>query len=238
MPTARHRSRKATAFQYRYAERMVDLLFQTFVGVAAGVLTSALMFFIKDLWIKTLRPYIEELRYQGVTVAGTWRGFSRDEFHDSDAALILQQSAQKITGTFSFRFRSAVKQFTVDYQVTGYIWEGYLTLNFRPTDKGVTTSATALFKIAGGGSGLVGQFVFRNTETEGVTPIYLSLARVVSSAVQPGAANIPLPAAGPNPQAAIPAQQPPDPHPQPAPIQPQAGAQPDAPAPPHDAAQA
>src|SRR5688572_12973211 len=134
----------------------MDLLIQSLVGIVVGILTSAILFFLKDQWIKTIRPYLEEIRYSGVRVAGIWRGYSRDAYHDSDATLQLTQSATRLTGRFSFRFRSALKQFTIEYDVTGYLWEGYLTLNFRPADKGTTTSATALLKIAGGGSALAG----------------------------------------------------------------------------------
>src|SRR4051812_43639069 len=168
----------------------MDLFWQTVLGIATGVVTSALLFFLKDLWVKILRPYVEELRYNGVSVGGTWRGYSRDEFHDSDMHLRLAQSALRITGTFNFRFRSAQKQFTIDYDVTGYLWEGYLTLNFRPVDKSITTSATGLFKIAGGGAALAGQFCFRNVELEAVTPLFITMARV-SGGLLPGATNLP-----------------------------------------------
>ncbi|HEX9397451.1 MAG TPA: hypothetical protein VF943_12025, partial [Burkholderiales bacterium] len=155
----------------------MDYLAQAVLGIVTGILTTVILFLIKELWVKTIRPYVEEIRYKGVSVAGLWRGYSRDEFHDSDATLFVEQSAQKISGTFSFRFRNPEKQFVLEYQVTGYLWEGYLTLNFRPKDRAITTSAMALLKIAGGGNSLVGQFCFRNVEIEAVTAIHMNLAR-------------------------------------------------------------
>ena len=76
-----------------------------------------------------------------------------------------------------FSFKNKEKDFTLDFDVTGYLWEGYLTLNFLPKDKRVTSYATALLKLHGGGASLVGQMCFRNVEEEKVTAIELGLGR-------------------------------------------------------------
>jgi hypothetical protein len=149
------------------------------VGVVAGVLTSALLSVGKAIWESKITPYLAELRYQGVRVDGPWVGVGDDpttHIH-SEARLFIEQNAQNITGSFTYSFRSPEKNFTLDFKVNGYIWEGYLTLNCLPKDRRVTSYATALLKIHGGGIALVGQYCFRNVETESVSAVPMSLSR-------------------------------------------------------------
>jgi hypothetical protein len=189
---------------------MEDAILNVVLGIVTGILTSAFLFFLKDYWNTRIRPFLEKLRYEGVSVEGAWRGHARDEHSVSEVALFLTQNAQKLSGILNFSFRGPLKQFVLEFEVTGYLWEGYLTLNFRPKDRAITTSATALFKIAGGGQGLAGQFCFRNAEIEAVTPVYLTLGKQIGpnlpEAFAQPAAN---PAPAPNPPA--PGQNPPPP---------------------------
>jgi hypothetical protein len=195
----------------------VDYLLQVVLGIVAGILTTAVLFFLRDLWRKTIQPWIEEVRYKGVRVAGTWRGVSHEEHFHSEAILFLKQSASNLVGTFTFKWESPARNFILEYEVAGYVWEGYLTLNFRPQDRGITTSAVALLKIAGGGHSLAGQFCFRNVELEAVTPVYITLGKHLG----PGAQAMPLVAPPPG-QALAPAQAPaPAQGPAPAPVAPQ-----------------
>ena len=59
----------------------------------------------------------------------------------------------------------------------GYIWEGYVTLNFTPKDKRITSYATALVKLHDGGISLVGTWLFRDVAKEGVNQVPLCLFR-------------------------------------------------------------
>jgi hypothetical protein len=174
---------------------MVEII----VGVVAGVLTSALLHVCKVLWDKKITPFLAEIRYQGVRVDGAWGGRSEDSVANihSEAHLFLEQSAHKLAGSFNFTFKSPQKTFSLDFKVDGYMWEGYLTLNFLPKDRRVTSYATALVKLHGGGNALVGQFCFRNVDTESVTSVAMALSRLDASI--PGslmkAPVVPLPSA-------------------------------------------
>jgi len=177
---------------------------QAILGIVTGILTSVILFFVKDLWESRIRPYIEELRYNGVRVNGTWRGINHDEESHSEATLFLTQNATSLKGSFRFAFQNPEKNFVLEYEVAGYIWEGYLTLNFKPNDRALTTSAVALLKIAGGGHGLAGQFCFRNVELEAVTGVSFMLGKQVgpNSPVPPAAPQVAPPV---KPPAQVPA---------------------------------
>ena len=90
--------------------------------------------------------------------------------------MFLAQRAHEIGGSFIFSFKNAQKEFTLDFVVKGYMWEGYITLNFIPRDKRVTSYATALLKHHGGGNHLVGQFCFRDVEAEEVKTVPMGLS--------------------------------------------------------------
>ena len=156
---------------------MDKLLQDGLVGIVAGLLSTWLMLGSKFLWQSKVTPYLRAMRYQGVKVDGPWLGTSKDEEHESDSRLFLSQSAHELSGSFMFTFKNKEKAFTLDFEVKGYMWEGYITLNFIPRDKRITSYATALLKLHGGGGLLVGQMCFRDVEEEKVTAIPMGLAR-------------------------------------------------------------
>jgi len=159
---------------------MNDILNRGIVGIVTGVITTSLMFFVRSFWQSKVIPFLRELRYQGVQIDGVWVMETRDEEHESESRLVLKQSAQELSGVFTFKFRNKEKDFILDFSATGHLWEGYLTLNFIPVDKRKTSYATALLKIDGGGVALTGYMCFRNVEEETVTPLPMAVVRAES----------------------------------------------------------
>lgn len=152
------------------------------VGIVAGVITSWILFLGKSVWDAKVTPYFREVKYQGVKIDGPWIGQEKAEVFVSERRLFLSQSAHELEGSFIFHFKGESlngvhKDFTLDFKVTGYMWEGYITLNFLPKDRRVTSYATALLKLHSGGQSLVGQFCFRDVDDEVVATIPLTLVR-------------------------------------------------------------
>jgi len=156
---------------------MDKLIQDGILGIITGIITTWLIIVCKYLWQQKVTPYLRAIRYQGVLVDGSWIGTSKDNEHESESRLILNQSAQELAGSFIFSFKGIGRDFTLEFNVTGYMWEGYLTLNFLPKDKRVTSYATALLKLHGGGMQLIGQMCFRNVEAEVVTAIPMTISR-------------------------------------------------------------
>lgn len=157
------------------------MLDEGLIGIVAGIITTWILFVGKVFWDSKIIPYLRELRYQGVRIDGAWSGHSKceekDKEFESDARLFLIQSAHELTGSFTFNFKNSSKDFTLDFNISGYMWEGYITLNFLPKDRRITSYATALMKLHDGGHSLVGQWCFRDVEAEKVLAIPMVLIR-------------------------------------------------------------
>ena len=165
------------------------MLNEGLVGIVAGIITTWILFIGKGFWESKVVPYLQELRYQGVKIDGAWSGHTKvaDEVakeekeavegFESDTRLFLTQSAHKLIGSFTFTFKNSKKNFTLDFNVNGYMWEGYITLNFLPKDRRITSYGTALLKLHDGGLSLYGQWCFRDVEFEKVISIPMSLGR-------------------------------------------------------------
>ena len=162
---------------------MDSLLDQSIVGIVVGILTSAVLFVLKSIWTYKIVPFISSTRYQGVKLDGHWIGHQKNDnpkkgdLFENESSLFLEQSAQNLKGTYTFKFQNENKDFTLEFDVKGYIWEGYITLNFTPRDRRVTSYATSLLKLHNGGFSLVGQWLFRDVEKEFVNGTQLILVR-------------------------------------------------------------
>lgn len=166
---------------------MDSIIEQGVVGIVTGILTTILIFVARDFWATKFVPFLEKIRYQGVLIGGQWYGTSENKntekggIYWNEATLFLEQKAHDLSGIFIYKFRDPQKEFSLEFDVKGYVWEGYLTLNFTPKDRRVTSYATALLKLHSGGSLLLGEWLFRNVEQECVGRTSLSLGRDLES---------------------------------------------------------
>lgn len=147
------------------------------IGIIAGILTSALLLFAKTLWDKWAVPFIRETRYSGVQVAGTWTGENANPDEGNKIRLFLTQSAHDLAGDMTLTLTGGGKVRELDFVVSGYMWEGFLTLNLKPKDRKVTSYATILVKLHDGGHQLLGQMAFRNVQQDVVETTQLSVTR-------------------------------------------------------------
>ena len=162
---------------------MDTLIEQGVLGIVVGIITTVLLFGLKTLWSAKITPYIVATRYQGVQIDGVWKGASEIKESEegpvckNECNLFLTQKAHELGGTFIYNYEDDKTKFTLNFNVSGYIWEGYVTLNFTPKDRKVTSYATSLLKLHDGGYSLVGTWLFRNVITEFVSQTPLSLGR-------------------------------------------------------------
>lgn len=153
------------------------MLAEGLLGIVTGVITTWLLFLGKALWISKVTPFLREIKYQGVKIDGAWNGSSNAKDGETTARLFLIQSAHELTGTFFLGIKNTERNSHADFNVRGYMWEGYITLNFIPKDRRITSYATSLLKLNDGGLALAGQFCFRDVQKEGVTAIEMKLVR-------------------------------------------------------------
>lgn len=162
---------------------MSSLVEQGVIGIVTGILTAALLYLVKVIWDTKIVPFLISSRYQGVKIDGQWSGYSENndpekgDIFKSEFSLFLSQNAHELSGSFLFKFKNNEKEFNLDFDVRGYMWEGYITLNFTPKDKRVTSYATALLKLHDGGHTLIGTWLFRDVIKEFVNQVPMILVR-------------------------------------------------------------
>ncbi len=155
------------------------------VGIVVGIVTAALLFALKAFWSAVVDPALRSLLYRGVDVSGQWIGrVVDDDGTFTELTCHLTQQAHVVNGVWTIQFTSSEKAFDLHFEVTGYIWEGYVTLNLRPKDRKITSYATSLLKISGGGVALVGMILYRNVEPDLVDQIPVTLLRQDPSAAR------------------------------------------------------
>lgn len=147
------------------------------LGVVTGVLTSGLLWTVKALWTKSIEPYLTKVRYKGLDVAGQWTAIDLNETAAIRFSMNLKQSAHTLRGTCMMELYSTDNEFKVMLDVTGDLWEGYISLTLKPEDRKISSYSVALLKVAGGGVALVGGHLFRNVNDEKVDDMIVSFVR-------------------------------------------------------------
>ncbi|MEQ1813250.1 MAG: hypothetical protein ABL860_02200 [Candidatus Nitrotoga sp.] len=154
------------------------MVIEIFIGVLSGTLTAALLYVTHALWVKVVFPWYQAIRYQGADISGRWG--AKQTFEDkseNNFSLVLKQNAHVITGSLQLTYQSPEKNFNFDYTVNGEYWEGYLNLSCRSKDRRVYSQASMLVKITSGGTGMFGQFSFRNAMNDYVDTVSIELYR-------------------------------------------------------------
>ncbi|MEX5404628.1 hypothetical protein VPH47_10275 [Stenotrophomonas sp. WED208] len=147
------------------------------LGVVTGVLTSGLLWAVKSLWTKSIEPYLSKVRYKGLDVSGPWTAIDLSETAAIRFSMDLKQSAHTLRGTCMMELYSVDNEFKVMLDVTGDLWEGYISLTLKPEDRKISSYSVALLKVAGGGVALVGGHLFRNVNDEKVDDMIVSFVR-------------------------------------------------------------
>lgn len=128
----------------------MDLGLNIFLGVVSGVITAMLLWLASRFVENSLLPWLKEVRYDGVDVAGEWKESKRDAAGwTTENVLTLEQTALDLSGIMITRVRSPGNSFDLQMRVTGRLWEGYITLSLMPVDRTITSVATALLKLHG-----------------------------------------------------------------------------------------
>jgi len=152
------------------------------IGVVSGVLTATGLYLAKEFWTKTIVPSYQSIKYQGADISGVWLAELVDnEGTENEAtssfSMVLKQNAHKITGSMQFTHSAPSNTYTIDFNINGEYWEGYLNLMCRSKSRKTYSHASLFLKLAAGGLALEGQFSFRNVITDTVSSDPLVLIR-------------------------------------------------------------
>jgi hypothetical protein len=145
---------------------MQSLSEQIVVGVAAGVLTSAFLYFLGLIFWKVLAPWYREFVYAGADISGTWDYLYDGEDSFGSMTLTLRQSAHRIEGDASVTVRSPQGEERLLLAAEGSFWEGYVSLTLKSKDRKVVAMSNLLLKLLNNGASLEGMYSFRVPHTD------------------------------------------------------------------------
>jgi hypothetical protein len=147
------------------------------LGIFSGILTSALLFTLNRIFLEVVVPWYQQLIYEGVDLRDSWlydrpKGDGVGKFR-----LKLEQKAHNLSGQLTYTSIEKDTESVISYLVSGTVWEGYVTLNLKSSDRRRIAFATTLLKVERGGQELKGWFCFRNFHTDQVSSTEILLTR-------------------------------------------------------------
>jgi hypothetical protein len=142
----------------------MDTTFNIVLGIISGILTSAFIFLLSKIFVNIVMPWYQRIIYKGVDLNGEWLGEMIDTAELSFPFRInLIQNAHDLSGNAHIdKSKAKDSDHGTHYKMNGYVWEGYVTLNFQSDDRTRLSFATSLLQVKKGGLKLEGYFVFRD----------------------------------------------------------------------------
>lgn len=148
------------------------------LGVVAGVLTSLLLAVAGVLVKQVVVPWYRELVYRGVDLEGTWASKASAHGASYDYPLVLTQSGHELAGTATItKAMTGGTGYRDAFRLSGYTWEGYVSLTLRSEDRRRLSFATALLRVEQRGGVLIGYWAYRGSHIDAVEAEQITLSR-------------------------------------------------------------
>lgn len=140
-----------------------------FWGIVAGLLTSALIFFLGLILTKILIPWYQQLIYSGIDLQGLWvseKTLGGVLYHYQ---MRVKQRAHQLAGTMILtKSGAAAGNYVQSFTLVGSTWEGFLTLNLRSDDRKSLSFVTSLLQVTDRGATLTGYMAYRGRSIDKV----------------------------------------------------------------------
>lgn len=139
------------------------------LGVVSGVVTAVLMFLIGALYRTQILPWYKSVTYRGVDISGAWvANADRGESLKAKFELLLDQKAHQLSGSAVIIQGSNLSSPSsiVNMEVSGSVWEGFVTLNMQSKDRTRLSYSTSLLRVINGGTKLEGSYLFRSIKDD------------------------------------------------------------------------
>lgn len=141
---------------------------EIFIGVLAGLLTSALLVLLNKLTVNVFFPWYREWSYAGLRIDGTWYRIAKAQ----KTVLEISQSATKLSGRATVIKTLQGDDVKIDdirmFDVTGWIDNRFVVLQLKQADRAKLGAITYLLGISGDG-----------TELDGAVQWYAPLANAI-----------------------------------------------------------
>ena len=156
------------------------------LGAGGALVATFFLATLKELWLHDVLPVWQRWRYRGESISGEWTGLGNASTpvagEWTEIGLRLQQHTRDVRGLLWIRHCSEGRCAELKVPLIGKLSDGYVTLG--PSDGAAPALlATALLKIQGGGSSLNGHLVYRDSQTDALQGIDMSVHRAESMAL-------------------------------------------------------
>ena len=132
-----------------------------FIGVFSGILTSAFIFLIVQLFYKVLLPWYQQVIYNGIDISGEWH--STVTPFPQDIKIEITQQASQISGLATYvnhpENKGAIEQIRT-FRFDGCIIDRFVQLTLHHTDKSRIGVITYLLQVVGDGRSIEGSSSF------------------------------------------------------------------------------
>jgi len=138
-------------------------------GVVSGVIATAALYLIGLLFRSHLIPWYQGVTYHGVDISGTW--VYEVEINTDDNVkfeMTISQQAHVLAGDTTIMQGANLDNPTTitNLNISGGIWEGYVTLNMKSKDRTKLSYSTTLLRVLNGGATLKGNYIYRSIRNE------------------------------------------------------------------------
>lgn len=134
------------------------------LGIISGLITSAILFLLLQVFNKIVLPWFQDIIYSGVRIEGQW--YTQKIFKETgtiqDELMEIKQHAYKLSGIYTVTKRIPdtenveLKTFVLE----GKIKDGFVHLVSHNTDKTKIGITCSLYKVASGGDSLIGSDIW------------------------------------------------------------------------------
>ncbi|EDY84603.1 hypothetical protein VDG1235_4235 [Verrucomicrobiia bacterium DG1235] len=153
---------------------MEEISINLILGIVSGIITSFLIFAALQVIQKIVLPWYKDLTYSDLVIDGDWEDVTDGDVEVTQRILHkLDQKGNSITGVTELIDESGSKTM----EVTGFVRNGTVVLNFQRKDKQKLGVMTYLLKAVEDGSKLSGHALWYDISSSEIRSIENSLVR-------------------------------------------------------------
>lgn len=166
---------------------MDEIAIYLVLGAGVALVATFFLLTLKDVWRLDVLPIWRRWTYRGVNVSGEWTGLGNASVPTAgewtEIGLSLRQQARDVRGMLRIRHCSGGQSAQLQVPLSGRISDGHVTLAPSPEADAPGLLATALLKIQARGSSLNGHLIYRDSQTDAIEGIHMSVHRAASIAL-------------------------------------------------------
>lgn len=134
-----------------------------FIGIFSGIITSALIFLVLQIFNKVILPWYRHAIYRGLDISGGWEARQIHEKYEDYLLFNLEQREQDIKGTLTViktNTNNSEEREIKTLNIVGRFQDGHLMLTGNNIDRRFRSHLTYLANVQNGGNVLHGIYTF------------------------------------------------------------------------------